>query len=241
LYPQNFIFFSGGKDSLVMTHYLLNNCKIDGEVIFIDTGIAFPKTIEYVKSTANKYEWKLRIVKTKYDYFEWLKKYGFPNPIWRWCMRLLKMSVVQEIAKQNKGSNFYLGIRLHESIKRLKIYDDSQSKFFNKRLKVWIHFPIFHWSDEDIEKYIRYHNLPINPAYEELGFAGDCLCLAFVTKNQLFRIKEKCPKFWRRIIEARNELANKGDVRKYTLRGFLDPLTIERQSCLCMFELIKTT
>jgi phosphoadenosine phosphosulfate reductase len=235
---KNFVFFSGGRDSLVLTHKLSSKLD-DFKVVFIDTGIAYPKTVEYVKNTCEKYGWDLIIIKSDYDYFDYLIRYGFPNPVFRWCMRILKIEALKKLAKKYPNSVFHLGIRASESTKRLKIYKRYRKKHFDRKLGVFISLPLLDWSHTDIVKYIKKHNLPENPAYRDLGFSADCLCLAFATKWQLFRIKQFYSEYWQRIMEAYYILKETNDERKYTLHNFLNPLEIQKQECLCLLTLTQ--
>lgn len=73
------ICWSGGKDSTVMLHMIINQ-KPNTPVIFVDSGVDFPETINYIKKM--KKEWNLNLIITKPDkdqtFWDVGKKYGWP-------------------------------------------------------------------------------------------------------------------------------------------------------------------
>lgn len=58
--------FSGGKDSLVATHLVMNELgnrpDIDKWVVFADTGIMLPTTEPFIQDVCQTFGWKLKIV-----------------------------------------------------------------------------------------------------------------------------------------------------------------------------------
>ncbi|MGQ4876044.1 MAG: phosphoadenosine phosphosulfate reductase family protein, partial [Promethearchaeia archaeon] len=69
--------FSGGKDSTV-TAYLVQKAIGDIPIVFSDTGIEYPETINYVKKYGNFFG-KLIFLDSEVDFLEMCKKLGPPS------------------------------------------------------------------------------------------------------------------------------------------------------------------
>ena len=80
---KTFVSFSGGKDSLVALDLAIR--ANFNEAIFCDTTIEFDETLQYVNIISNFYGIKIDIVKAPIDFFEIVRKIGFPSRRSRWC------------------------------------------------------------------------------------------------------------------------------------------------------------
>jgi len=79
LSTQDYALFSGGHDSLVNTHYCMENGLADC-VVHIDTGIGIPQTKEYVIDRCREHEWPLVIITSDFNYEEIVLENKFPGP-----------------------------------------------------------------------------------------------------------------------------------------------------------------
>lgn len=180
-----YVGFSGGRDSLAVTHWVMNNAPEGAGVFHLNTGIGIKRTREYVRETCREYGWPLTEVRAKedcgWDYRELVKKHGFPGPAGHGMMyRLLKERGIRKLVrdtktKRNQRVAIVTGIRKDES-KRRGNYDDSVIDKIDAQ--IWVN-PIYHWSRSERDAYIEEHNLPVNPVALELGMSGECLCGAF--------------------------------------------------------------
>lgn len=71
--------FSGGNDSMVSTHFAMNNGA--HEVLHINTGIGIPQTREFVRETCKAFGWPLREEHPPDKTYRDMVLYrGFPGP-----------------------------------------------------------------------------------------------------------------------------------------------------------------
>ncbi|MEQ9091824.1 MAG: phosphoadenosine phosphosulfate reductase family protein [Balneola sp.] len=181
--------FSGGTDSLVVTHLIMNTHE--AEVFHINTGIGVEKTREYVRTFCKENEWVLNEIRAKEDcgkdYEEMVLEHGFPGPSQHSIMyRNLKERGIRELCrrKQNKRGDKVLlvtGIREDESFIRSGYKNDIVKA--NGR-EVWVN-AIYHFTKSLKQEYIVKYGLEINPVSKLLGISGECLCGAFAGKSEL--------------------------------------------------------
>lgn len=207
------LLFSGGHDSLVSSHVsatVLNELGIPFIVYHGDTTIGIPETQQYVKDVCQLMGWELAIRKPpkKQDHYEEIvRKHGFPGPtkashqymFRRLKERALKAWVTHE-AKSGpyKRENVLLlsGIRKSES--RIRMGYTVHTKKEDSR--VWSN-PIFFWSKQACERYMKAHNLPRNPVKDAICISGECLCGAFAGREEYAEIKACFPHVAKRIDE----------------------------------------
>jgi 3'-phosphoadenosine 5'-phosphosulfate sulfotransferase (PAPS reductase)/FAD synthetase len=203
--------FSGGKDSLVATHYTWRSIKdkiesgnILFKVVHVNTTVELPKTLEYVRDTCKQFGWDFVIVRPAKDFFEIAKRKGMPTRRGRWCCYNLKLEPLIRFTRSLPPPRLQVtGYRIAESTRR---------QFLHKSGKVYqlewrgegshyIYSPIFYWKDDDVERYIEQHKLPINPNYAIIGMAGDCVCGVYVPLKKLQKIARAYPEFIKRFEE----------------------------------------
>jgi len=73
------VLWSGGKDS-GSTAGVLDQLDALDELLTVDTGIATPDLFGFLKDESNRHGWKWKLLPPKYDYGDWVLKYGFPGP-----------------------------------------------------------------------------------------------------------------------------------------------------------------
>lgn len=191
--------FSGGRDSLAVTHWMMNN--VPGcEVFHCNTGIGIERTREYVRETCAKQGWKLHEIRAKedcgQDYREIVKQHGFPGPDGHSVMYArLKERAIREVvrrAQQKPGQRVLLatGIRHDESVRRMRY---AGKEVVRAGSQVWAN-PIYWWSRDERDAYNQKSGIPINPVSETLGMSGECLCGAFAHKGEKALVRIVCPK-----------------------------------------------
>ena len=204
--------FSGGKDSSVST--LLANKVIDElEVIFIDTGLEFKDTINFVKKFAKKYDLNLVVLKGK-NFWEYLEKEGIPTKDYRWCNSVCKLEPLKEYLKKYKRVYTIDGSRRYESFTREKLGYERKSGFINNQINV---FPILDWRGTDVWSWIYLNDVIYNELYDK-GFEriGCYMCPAALNAEFL-RVKELYPELFNRWV---NVLKRFGYDEDEILRGF---------------------
>jgi 3'-phosphoadenosine 5'-phosphosulfate sulfotransferase (PAPS reductase)/FAD synthetase len=189
-----FALFSGGDDSLVSTHWYMNN--VPGcEVATINTGIGLEVTRRHVRDTCVAHGWKLTEIRAKedcgQDYDEIVERHGFPGPASHGYMySLLKERAVRKLVRdrKTKASDRVLlltGIRHDESDRRSGY---GGAEVTRVGAQVWVN-GLYWVPQSEFHRYRAEHNLKRGPASEALGMSGECLCGAFATPGELAGVR----------------------------------------------------
>jgi 3'-phosphoadenosine 5'-phosphosulfate sulfotransferase (PAPS reductase)/FAD synthetase len=91
------------------------------------------------------------------------------------------------------------GLRVVESLMRKLNFADYGALRYSSTYKTLISWPLYAWKNEDLEKYIKKHKLPLNPIYE-MGYnrVGCWACLQdmFYKDSRLFTLQEQHPRLY---------------------------------------------
>jgi len=179
--------FSGGKDSLVATHYAYQHFPIDF-VAYLDTNSGLPDNEQYVIDVCEKQRWELQIYQSPMDLEEFVQRYGFPGPaVHSWAFRYFKERQLEKMAREYESVIFYSGVRKSESNRRSH---NVKGKYSSDRRWDWVS-PIVHFTETECKDYIEGHGLRVNPLYDTIGRSGDCYCGAFAHRTtELGELKE---------------------------------------------------
>jgi len=200
--------FSGGKDSLVMTHYLhseLEGMNVKIHVVFADTGIMLPIAKEFAEDVAREFGWNLTIVEG--NFFDKVQKNGMPRMKHRWCCWECKIRPISEFTKTLPPQRCEaVGLRRDESFKRSKLKNQI---YYLKKGWVWKYAPILDWTEQDVFHYIHEHDLPMPPHYR-LGLRETCMCGVYSNKQQMLILRANFPELWQKILDAEAKFTKKG-------------------------------
>lgn len=123
---HKWVFFSGGKDSLVALD-LANKYLKDFTVIYIEiTGNTHPKCTKYARRIVENYYGNdfVMLKNDSNDFYECLMKWGYPSFLprarSRWCMDRFKANPVRKYTKR-KGVGI-VGVSPNDSMRRKRIY-----------------------------------------------------------------------------------------------------------------------
>jgi len=207
---EHIAMFSGGHDSLVSTHYVME--QLDGGigdcVLHIDTGTGIEENQEFVEDVCEKYDWELRIIQPEKTLVEFAKEYGFPKEAAHsWIYRYLKNNPLAKFVTslRTEKPHFYTGVRKDESKRRMETVT-TESELSGKE-RWWWESPIAEWTEADCEAYIDEHDLPRNPVVETIGRSGECFCGAFSDRvSELLVLKENYPKQYQWLMELEDEV-----------------------------------
>jgi len=188
--------FSGGKDSLVSLHLTLQSLG-ECPLLFNNTGIELPETIETVYETADKYCLNVEEANAGNAFWKSVKFYGPPARDYRWCCKVAKLVPLARkiLKKYPTGILNIVGQRAYESLDRAK----SPRIWRNKWIPTVISIsPIQYWNQLAIWLYIYKYKLKVNPLYY-VGFdrIGCFMCPA--GRLAEFEVVESShPELWNR-------------------------------------------
>lgn len=108
--------FSGGKDSLA-TLLIVLEAGMRPPVVFVDTGIELPETLEHVDEVAKRHDLELIVERTDHDFVEMSAVFGPPSRDYRWCCKTQKLGPVARALNERfpGGMLTFIGQRRYES------------------------------------------------------------------------------------------------------------------------------
>ena len=189
--------FSGGKDSLAALGVAMKAAK-DIDLLYINTGLEFPETVEYVHGFAERNGLKLHTAKADDAFKENVDMFGPPAKDFRWCCKVCKLGPITDMISNEypNGTITVEGNRMLESFARSKIGFITKNPFVPNQTNL---NPVRTWSAAEIWGYIWMKGLEYNPLYERDFERIGCYlcpsCLASEWKNTE-RIHPELHKDW---------------------------------------------
>ncbi|MFW9780225.1 MAG: phosphoadenosine phosphosulfate reductase family protein [Candidatus Heimdallarchaeota archaeon] len=163
--------YSGGKDSLA-TLNLVSQSEVPYEIVFADTNLEYPETIENIKLVGIYYNKDvLGHENVSWDFWERFQKEP-PTRNSRWCCKSAKLSPINRILEERfpkaREVLAYIGRRRYESLGRSRETRISKNPWIPQQVSA---APISNWTALEVYLYIQKHNLVslLNPLYQE-GF-----------------------------------------------------------------------
>jgi cysteine desulfurase/selenocysteine lyase len=154
--PTINVSFSGGKDSTAVLH-LARKAGVT-KAFFIDTGIEFPETVEFIKAQG------IEIIPPVVDFWQAAEKAGPPGKDHRWCCKLLKLRPLKLYLAKVGPCVTVQGNRWYESWNRADLEETSQNPDNLLQLNI---SPIRNWRALEVFLYLWWQKLPQNPLYEK--------------------------------------------------------------------------
>ena len=213
-----FACFSGGHDSLVSTHWTMENAPLMTDVpvrvLHINTGIGIEETRHFVRQTCAGYNWPLWERKAKEgEYEDFVRVHGFPGPGQHARMyQRLKQRVVEAVLREVKQDQprsarvlFVTDIYAAESQVRAG-YQRAVSK---RWADVWCN--PFYWKPHAFfRRYMEDNSLPQSEVKRRYGHSGECLCGAFADYGERRLLQRHYPAAFERIAKLEGEVRAKG-------------------------------
>ncbi|MFX1565161.1 MAG: phosphoadenosine phosphosulfate reductase family protein [Promethearchaeota archaeon] len=216
--------FSGGKDSLVVL-LLVKKALPDQSyhIIFINTGIEFPETVDNVYSTVTHYGLQNQLlVKNveKNQFFRVLQLYGLVARDYRVCCKTVKLGPTSQLIEEHfpDGCLSFIGQRRYESHRRSASRRIWKNPWVPKQVGA---SPIHNWTALMIWLYIFREKAPYNPLYEA-GFERiGCMFCPASTMNELTIIADQFPSEWQRWESHAEGIAKRqGMTKEWLKHGF---------------------
>ncbi|MHA1383814.1 MAG: phosphoadenosine phosphosulfate reductase domain-containing protein [Candidatus Helarchaeota archaeon] len=206
--------FSGGKDS-ICTLMLVLESGIKFKVFYIDTGIEFKETSEYVNEIMNDSGLKDSFieVKSNIDFFKEIQKYQTPAKDDRWCNKLLKLNPVKKMIQEKfpEGLITFVGSRKYESFSRY--HTSFKGKIVKNKLipgQINVNL-ISNWTALHVWLFIFLKKIKFNPLYE-MGYERiGCMYCPANKLADLEMLKEIHPELyqkWMRTLQKQAEKFN---------------------------------
>ncbi len=193
--------FSGGKDSLAAMMLLYGYLPF--EAVYIDTGIEFPETVEYVKKLCKELHVKLHIASAGDSFFDAIQNFGPPAKDYRWCCKVCKLAPVTKLIEDRwkNGVISIEGRRQSESFSRSGIEFAQINPFLKKQIQL---NPIREWGALEVWLYILWKDIPYNPLYDnDMERVGCWLCPSSL-QSEFDELKKTHPELhekWTSVLE----------------------------------------
>jgi phosphoadenosine phosphosulfate reductase len=190
-----FVSCSFGKDSTVVLWLCLKE-NPDITVVFNNTGVEFPETLELKERL--KAEWRLNLVETKpkKSFWQVAEEHGldFGRKYRDACCGALKEAPTREVVGKLGLKFNFTGLTALESRVRMWRLCGSGESYYSRKDGVWRIHPIAYWTPEEVWQFIRENSLPVNSAYEKYGLerVGCMFCTSHVGwQKQVSRVNGK--------------------------------------------------
>ncbi len=111
--------FSGGKDSLA-TLLLALDAGLVPPILFVDTGLEFPETVDHVRKIVEELDLELIVERPATGFYEELDTFGPPGRDHRWCCKVCKLGPMSNLINREfpHGVLTLIGQRRYESESR---------------------------------------------------------------------------------------------------------------------------
>jgi phosphoadenosine phosphosulfate reductase len=161
---------SFGAESALLLH--MAHQAVPGiRVIMIDTGYLFPETWQHMEALRQRLNLNVWTYRTKNDPIAWLHHNGEENPNWRKdvdaCCAANKNEPMNRAMGELAPKAWLRGIRRNQSESRR----DAQFVNWSTRYKCYAISPLLNWTSREIFGYMKKHDLPYHPLYEQ-GYAS---------------------------------------------------------------------
>jgi len=190
-----FVSCSFGKDSTVVLWLCLQeNPNI--LVVFNNTGIEFPETVELKERLRE--EWRLNLIETrpKKSFWQIAEEHGLDDgkKYRDACCDALKEAPTMEVVRRLRLKYNFTGMTGLESRTRMWTVCERGAAYYSRKNGVWRIHPIAYWTPSEVWRFIRENDLPVNRAYEKYGLerVGCMFCTSHTGwRSQLSRVNRK--------------------------------------------------
>jgi phosphoadenosine phosphosulfate reductase len=157
---------SFGADAMCMIH-LATQAMPGIPIIFVNTGYLFPETLAFMEDMRQKYRLNVHEFHTSNDPVVWLSVNGEPDPHVRRnipaCCGANKNPVMDRAMATLRPAAFLRGVRSGQTAERagMNIVE------WMDRYQAWAISPILRWNTQQVFQYMRQHDLPHHPLWEQ--------------------------------------------------------------------------
>jgi len=155
---------SFGIQAAVMLHLVTRQVP-DIPVILTDTGYLFPETYQFIEQLTDKLKLNLKVYQAPISAAWQEAKFG---KLWEQGLdgiqqynQLNKVEPMQRALQEQEAQTWFAGLRRSQSDMREKL---PVLQKLEKQFKV---YPIIDWSNKDVHYYLKEHDLPYHPLWEQ--------------------------------------------------------------------------
>ena len=166
LLPGRYVLSSSFGAQAAVSLHLVTRAAPGIPVILIDTGYLFPETYRFIDQLTERLELNLKVYRSAVS-SAWLEaRHG---KLWEQGRegietynRIHKVEPMERALRELQAGTWFAGLRREQSASRAAI--EPVQRTGAGRYKV---HPIFDWSDRDVYRYLRKHDLPYHPLWEQ--------------------------------------------------------------------------
>jgi len=161
-----YLSFSGGKDSLVMLHMVLEQ-NPNVAVVYWDADASYPDTDEFLARISD--EWDIDIIRFKTrPILDVFREFGIDHPqIEQKTMVATVYEPIKRLIAEYGFDGVFVGLRREESYGRKQLIKYRGPIFHSKYQNVIECLPVAYFSVQDVWAYITTNDLPHNPVYDK--------------------------------------------------------------------------
>ena len=163
--PQQVVLTSSFGIQAAVSLHLLTQIKPDIPVILTDTGYLFPETYRFIDELTERLKLNLQVFQSKQSNAWQEARFG---KLWEQGVEglkqyntLNKVEPMQRAFKELEVKSWFSGLRRSQSSSRS---DLPVLQIQNGAFKI---LPIIDWSNKDVHYYLKEHNLPYHPLWEQ--------------------------------------------------------------------------
>ncbi len=157
---------SFGAESALLIHMAITH-RPNVKIIFTDTGYLFPETFTHLENLRKQFNLNVWTYRTKNDPIAYLSNSGETDPTWRnnidACCAVNKNEPFDRAMKDLAPKAWLRGIRRNQA-------DTRKGRAFiewSSRYNCYAISPLLNMTSKDIYYYMKQHNLPYHPLYEQ--------------------------------------------------------------------------
>ena len=161
---------SFGAESALLIH-MATQVLPSIRIIFVDTGYLFPETHAFMEQLRQRFDLKVWVYRTHNDPIAYLQSVGETDPTIRTdtdrCCAANKNEPFERAIAQLKPKAWLRGIRRHQADTRA----ERQVIEWSRRFDCYAVSPLLAWTRRDIHNYMKQHDLPYHPLFDQ-GYAS---------------------------------------------------------------------
>ena len=157
---------SFGAESMCLIHLAIS-VRPEIPIVLVNTGYLFPQTLAFMEAMRQRFALNVREYHSRHDPVVWLTVNGESDPRVRQnveaCCAANKNEVFDRAMRELAPAAWLRGVRAHQSDHRAAMLPVQ----WNKRVNCWAISPLLAWTHRDVHQYMKKHELPYHPLWEQ--------------------------------------------------------------------------